>query len=190
MSSIETCPNALTAEKESRETWIVVKFALAELPEAEREVVVLHYMVGLQRREAASLLGISEVAAKKRLERAFVRLRKELPNMNEPNIKSGLPSHDDQFRSTALLLAGEFAELLASGIPILDALDQCIARAGVGPVSTAFQEMRTRVTRGEPMADAMLDHPDVFSAEDARLVLSGEEQGTLHVVLRQLGSGK
>jgi RNA polymerase sigma-70 factor (ECF subfamily) len=55
-----------------------VRSALAELAEADREVLVLRYLEQLSAREVGAVLGISEATAKKRALRALQRLRKLL----------------------------------------------------------------------------------------------------------------
>lgn len=52
-----------------------VRNALASLPEARREPLVLHHIVGLSFKEVGAVLGISEGAAKVRAHRALRELR-------------------------------------------------------------------------------------------------------------------
>lgn len=49
--------------------------ALAALPEADREIILLRYIGGLGREQTAALLGIRPAAADKRLQRGLARLR-------------------------------------------------------------------------------------------------------------------
>jgi RNA polymerase sigma-70 factor (ECF subfamily) len=164
--------------------------ALRLLPEVEREAVVLFYVVGLSREELAAFVGVSPVAAKKRLAKARARLRTEFINMEAEQFKSALPSQSDIIRQQTLLLTGQFAELLASRRPILLALADCIAQAGGGPVGAAFADMRDQVVAGEAMADAMLRHPNVFDPVDAQAVLFGEEMGLLDQIMRRIANGE
>ncbi len=73
----EPAPTAgeVLAEDERRRK---LRSAIAELPEAEREIVTLRYLGGAGRREAAGLLGITVEAADKRLQRALEKLRENL----------------------------------------------------------------------------------------------------------------
>ena len=169
---------------------IALWHALGALPERERESVVLFYIAGLSREEIGQLTGSSTVSVKKRLARALAKLREETIEMDDPQLKSDLPSHNEEFRRKALLLAGRFAELLSSRRPILLALDDCIAEAGNGPVDSAFREMKDQVLAGKAMADAMRRHPNVFDSADASAVLFGEERGILHDVLRRIAEGQ
>ena len=62
-------------EAESRELAEQVKRALAGLPEADREMLLLRNVDGLPFAEIGSLLGIDPAAARKRFGRAVLRLR-------------------------------------------------------------------------------------------------------------------
>jgi RNA polymerase sigma-70 factor (ECF subfamily) len=172
------------------EQQIVLREALSRLPEIERETVVLFYVAGLTREETASFMGKSLVSTKKRLARALARLRKEMIEMPNDDLRNDLPSQDDQFRRQTMLLSGRFAEMLNSGRPILQALDDCIAEAGDGVIAKAFRDMRKQVTNGKPIADAMLRYPSLFDSSDAAAVLAGEETGCLDDVFRRLASGE
>jgi RNA polymerase sigma-70 factor, ECF subfamily len=55
-----------------------VQAAIAELPDATREVVVLHYVGGLSLSQTAAAMDISEGTVKSRLSRAIDRLRSVL----------------------------------------------------------------------------------------------------------------
>jgi RNA polymerase sigma-70 factor (ECF subfamily) len=55
-----------------------VRAALARLPEAQREVIVLHWFEGLSFREVAAVLGATATAVKVRAHRGYTRLRAEL----------------------------------------------------------------------------------------------------------------
>jgi RNA polymerase sigma-70 factor (ECF subfamily) len=52
--------------------------AVAQLPEADREVVLLRHFEGLTNQEVACLLGIDPAAASKRHGRALLRLHRLL----------------------------------------------------------------------------------------------------------------
>ena len=55
-----------------------VRRAVAQLPEADREILLMHTFEGLSYAEAAYILGITEESAKKRHGRALIRLQKLL----------------------------------------------------------------------------------------------------------------
>jgi RNA polymerase sigma-70 factor, ECF subfamily len=55
-----------------------VRAALAELPEAQREVIVLHWFDGLSFREVAEVVGATQAAVKVRAHRGYAKLRARL----------------------------------------------------------------------------------------------------------------
>ena len=63
---------------ESREFLASVESALAELPLADREAVVLRDVEGLSTAEAAGVLGLEEAALKSRPHRGRMALRRQL----------------------------------------------------------------------------------------------------------------
>ena len=65
-------PSAGLRRQERRDR---VRAALAALPEPDREVLVLRVLEGLLTREAAAVLGVSEVAVRSRQVRALDRLK-------------------------------------------------------------------------------------------------------------------
>ncbi len=60
-----------------------VEAALAQLPEAQREAIVLHRFEGFSFREIAELLGVTETAVKVRAHRGYERLRELLRPLQE-----------------------------------------------------------------------------------------------------------
>lgn len=60
-----------------------VQAALARLPHAQREAIVLHRFEGLSFSEIAGVLGLSESAVKVRAHRGYVQLRKLLVHLGE-----------------------------------------------------------------------------------------------------------
>ena len=63
---------------EREELMRALRDALADLPEADRSAIELHYFAGLSQRETAQAIGASEDAVAKRLSRARQRLRQVL----------------------------------------------------------------------------------------------------------------
>lgn len=62
--------------EEREDTWLMDSLLL--LPSKYREVLLLHYVEGYQGREIAGMLGLSEAAVRKRLERGREKLRRFL----------------------------------------------------------------------------------------------------------------
>lgn len=65
----------------SRETQEKLRQALDDLPEIDREVLVLRHFEHLSRDEAAEALGIQVETVKKRYFRALRRLKQTLPDL-------------------------------------------------------------------------------------------------------------
>lgn len=68
-----------------------VRDALASLPEPEQLAVILHYVDGYSHEEIGGMLGASTSAVKSRVHRAKGKLREELREMVESNLKSETP---------------------------------------------------------------------------------------------------
>ncbi len=58
--------------------------AVAELPETDREILLMRNFEGLSNQEAAQVLGLEPAAASRRYGRAILRLRKVLQEGSEP----------------------------------------------------------------------------------------------------------
>jgi RNA polymerase sigma factor (sigma-70 family) len=69
-----------------------VRGALAVLPERDRQAVILHYVTGYSHAEIGGFLGTSVSAVKSRLHRARRRLREEMVEMMEGDLKSQTPA--------------------------------------------------------------------------------------------------
>ena len=75
----ETLPDVPVApEVESLGDRDAVERALANLPAARREPLVLHHMLGMSFKEVGTVLGISEGAAKVRAHRALTEIREAM----------------------------------------------------------------------------------------------------------------
>jgi RNA polymerase sigma-70 factor (ECF subfamily) len=75
----ETLPDVPVApEVESLGDRDAVERALANLPAARREPLVLHHMLGMSFKEVGAVLGISEGAAKVRAHRALTEIREAM----------------------------------------------------------------------------------------------------------------
>lgn len=81
----------------------------------------------------------------------------------------------------------ELSTLLASGIPLLEALDSLVAQHGRGFRESLLQ-VRERVAAGSGLAEAMRAQPLVFDELTIHMVEVGENSGTLDTVLDQLAN--
>ena len=81
----------------------------------------------------------------------------------------------------------ELSTLLASGIPLLEALDSLIAQHQRGFKESLLQ-LRERVAAGSSLAEAMREQPQVYDELSLHMVEVGENSGTLDTVLDQLAN--
>lgn len=104
------------------------------------------------------------------------RLRK-LQGANAPNKK-----RTEQIAG----VTRQLASLLASGIPLAEALRAIIEQAPDQEIESTFREIRERVTQGQTFGDALLRHPAYFTELYASMVKAGEASGALDAVLVKL----
>ena len=81
----------------------------------------------------------------------------------------------------------ELSTLLASGIPLLDALDSLVAQHQ-GGFRESLLQLRERVAAGSSLAEAMREQPQVYDELSIHMVEVGENSGTLDSVLDQLAN--
>lgn len=81
----------------------------------------------------------------------------------------------------------ELSTLLASGIPLLEALDSLVAQHK-GGFKESLLQLRERVAAGSSLAEAMQDQPQVYDELSLHMVEVGENSGTLDSVLDQLAN--
>jgi general secretion pathway protein F len=87
------------------------------------------------------------------------------------------------------LVAGvtrQMGTLLASGIPLAEALRAIIEQAETRRSETIFREIRERINQGLSLADALAEHPGLFSELYVNMVRAGEATGNVDVVLNRL----
>jgi len=80
----------------------------------------------------------------------------------------------------------QMGTLLGSGIPLTETLKAMIEQAESRTVETMFREIRERVNQGASLADALGEHPYMFSELYVNMVRAGEATGNVDVVLRRL----
>jgi general secretion pathway protein F len=80
----------------------------------------------------------------------------------------------------------QLGTMLGSGIPMTEALRAMIDQAEDRRSETIFRQIRERVNQGASFADALEDHPNLFSALYVNMVRAGEATGNVDVVLTRL----
>jgi len=80
----------------------------------------------------------------------------------------------------------QLGTMLGAGIPMTEALRAMIDQAEDRRSETIFREIRERVNQGASFADALEDHPGLFSELYVNMVRAGEATGNVDVVLSRL----
>ncbi|MEM7448080.1 MAG: type II secretion system inner membrane protein GspF [Myxococcota bacterium] len=89
--------------------------------------------------------------------------------------------------STELALTTrQLATLLASGIPLVEALTALTDQLETPELKSAFTQTRDKVNEGTSFADALRSHPSIFEDLYVNMVAAGEASGMLEVVLGRL----
>lgn len=85
-----------------------------------------------------------------------------------------------------MLLTRQLATMIGAAAPLEEALHTIALQADDKNVRAILLAVRTRVTEGERLADALAQHPDVFSPLYRALIAAGELSGNLGAVLERL----
>lgn len=123
----------------------VLDAAMHELSEADREVMLLRYFKGLELRAVGAAVGVSEEAARKRVDRALEKLRGVLRQRGVASTSAALVAvmHGAAVTAAPAGLASTITASVATG-----------ASAGVGLTSTLFHFMAS--TKIKSTAGAVL----------------------------------
>jgi general secretion pathway protein F len=80
----------------------------------------------------------------------------------------------------------QLATLIGAAIPLVDALNALVDQIEHPRLRTVYGQIKQRVNEGASLADAMADHPKVFSGLFVNMIRAGESSGALDVVLIRL----
>ena len=80
----------------------------------------------------------------------------------------------------------QMGTLLHSGIPLTETLKAMVEQAPNRSTETMFREIRESVNQGASLADALSNHPQMFSELYVNMVRAGEASGNVDVVLTRL----
>lgn len=80
----------------------------------------------------------------------------------------------------------QLSTLVSAGLPLVEALSALIEQADVARLKSILSHVRERVNEGSSLADALAQHPKVFSDLFVNMVRAGEASGALDVVLLRL----
>jgi general secretion pathway protein F len=84
------------------------------------------------------------------------------------------------------ILARHLATLLRAGLPLAPALSAIVEQLGDNPLSEIMHQVADSVNAGSTLADALGEHPGVFSNLFVSMVAAGEASGALEEVLVRL----
>ena len=80
----------------------------------------------------------------------------------------------------------QLATLVGAGLPLVEALAALVEQVEREHLRRAIVQVRERVTEGRALADALAEHPRLFSPLYVNMVRAGEASGALDVVLERL----
>jgi general secretion pathway protein F len=80
----------------------------------------------------------------------------------------------------------QLATLIAAGIPLVDALTALVDQVEQPRLKRIMGAIKQKVNEGSSLADALKDHPKVFSDLYVNMIRAGESSGALDVVLVRL----
>lgn len=80
----------------------------------------------------------------------------------------------------------QLGTMLGSGIPLAEAVRAMIEQSQDRRTETIFREIRERINSGGSLADALEEHPHLFSNLYVGMVRAGEATGNVDVVLTRL----
>ena len=84
------------------------------------------------------------------------------------------------------VMTRQFATLLRAGVPMSEALTALSEQQERPKLKVVITAVREKVREGSALADAMAEHPAVFSELYVNMVRVGEASGTLDIVLERL----
>lgn len=141
-----------------------------------------------------NLKGIIEADSESQA-RAKLRSAGSYPvSLKESKIKQGAASHS--WLSTSLfnrvtseeiyIVTRQLATLHGAGIPLDMALNSLVAQTRNPALKKVLAQVKGKVSEGKTLAQALGDHPKLFSNIFINMVRAGEESGSLSVVLERL----
>jgi len=80
----------------------------------------------------------------------------------------------------------QLAVLVGAGVPLVEALSALVDQVDHERMKRVISEVRQHVNEGSSLADAMADHPRVFTTLYINMIRAGESSGALEVVLVRL----
>ncbi len=82
----------------------------------------------------------------------------------------------------------QIATLLSAGVPLDETLSGVVQQTKNAQLKRVMAQVLDRVREGSSLADALKEHPSVFSETFCTMVMAGESSGTLELILEQLAA--
>lgn len=109
-----------------------------------------------------------------------VRLGKEKKTSKEISFKQRIGAQD------IALMTRQLSTLISAGIPIVESLSALTDQVENLKLKSTLSIIKDRVNEGSALADALREHPKIFSNLYMNMIRAGEASGTLHIVLERL----
>lgn len=84
------------------------------------------------------------------------------------------------------IMTRQLATLVGAGIPVVESLTAMSKQVESDVLQRTLSQVREKVNEGSGLASAMREYPKVFNDLYVNMVESGEQSGTLHIVLDRL----
>jgi general secretion pathway protein F len=84
------------------------------------------------------------------------------------------------------MLTRQLATLQRAGVPLIESLNAVVEQVEREALKTVLSDVRQRVNEGSSLANALKEHPKVFSDLYVNMIRAGETSGNLDVVLERL----
>ena len=82
----------------------------------------------------------------------------------------------------------QFVSIIDAGVPVTSALEMLGQQTENKMLANAALDCKMKIEKGSSLAEAMKDHPDVFSGLFVTLVEAGEASGSLDVSFNRMGT--
>lgn len=138
------------------------------------------------RRDSLLVSEIKEVRGGRKTVRSSSGVKKDsfLQRLRQQRAATSGPSSKDL--DTVASVTRQLATMLRSGIPLIETLRALIEQAENRRMETLFREIRESVSQGASFADALAEHPSMFTELYVNMVRAGEATGNVDVVLARL----
>ncbi len=133
-----------------------------------------------------------DARTKLRRDKLLVTTLKEAKSVRGPSLTNtlrrlqGVNSPNRKRNEQVAAITRQLASLIASGIPLAEALRAVIEQAPDRQIESVFRDIRERVSQGQSFGDAVVLHPAYFTLLYSAMVKAGETAGALDAVLIKL----